>query len=197
VGAAEVILLGDSLGGGVVGGYPGRYGDVAAVVQDGWSNAGFSPEATASAAGALGPQLARGEDYPRVVPDEATCRRTALYEPGVAASLRSSWCRNGYGPVPVGDAAGVPRLVAENLAAIPAVRRDVPVLLVFGDHDAVFPRDKALAEYAYWQGGCGCDVELWTAKDAGHALAAHTAMPAYTAKVVAWLAARKLGPRAS
>lgn len=188
--------MGDSLGGGIVGGYAGRYTDVAAVVSDGWSNAGFSPEASATAAAALGPQLAEGSDYSRLAPDEATCRRMTLYEPGVAALLRESYCRSGSGPVPVGDSVGIPHLVSENVAAIPAVGRGTPVLLAFGDHDVVFPPDKALAEYAYWKGACGCDVELWTAKNAGHALAAHRSMTAYTTKVVKWLAAKGLGPRA-
>lgn len=193
--AADVILMGDSVGGAIVSGYPGTYADVVATVQDGWSNLGFSPGFTAYAGVTLAPQLATGSDYARIVPDEASCRLTTLYEPGVAPSLRGSYCRNGYGPAPVGDGTGLARLAAENLAAIASVGPGIPVLLVFGDRDFVFPRDKALAEYAYWAGACDCDVELYWARNAGHALAAHVAMPAYTAKVASWLKAKGLGPR--
>jgi pimeloyl-ACP methyl ester carboxylesterase len=39
------VIVGHSGGGAVVSGYPGRYHDVAAMVQAGYNNQGFSPEA--------------------------------------------------------------------------------------------------------------------------------------------------------
>lgn len=43
-------------------------------------------------------------------------------------------------------------------------------------------------------GHCGCDVEAWTAADAGHGLAVHSAMPAFTDEVIRWPATKGLAP---
>lgn len=50
-------------------------------------------------------------------------------------------------------------------------------------------------EYWDWSGHCDCDVETWTQAERGHAPAAHTTMPTFTAKVVAWLTSKGLAAR--
>lgn len=93
---------------------------------------------------------------------------------------------------PTGDFAFAGRFVAENLAAITRVGPGLPVLLVFADHDFLFPPDRATAEFDYWSAHYRCDVQNWTQSDSGHAVAAHTSMPSFTAKVTSWLASKGL-----
>lgn len=189
-----VIIVGTSAGGGMVSGYPGLYHDVAAAIQIGWTNQGFSPAFTAYTAETLAHQDTSGQDHIRFIPDEESCKKVVLFVPGVLSTLLPTYCKDGYGPAaPNGEVTFVGRLVAENLAAIPRVGPGLPVLLVFADHDFLFTPDESAAEFGYWKSHCGCDVETWTQADSGHALAAHRSMPTFTAKVVDWLAAKGLG----
>jgi pimeloyl-ACP methyl ester carboxylesterase len=182
-GTPTVVVAGDSFGGAIVSGYPGTYGDVAAAIPTDF--AGYFVPLQSS-------QLAAGDDYLKVVPDEEKCTRWALHVAGVHPSVRTAWCARGYGPWPAGEFVAAPAFLAENLAATAMVGPDLPVLLVFPDHDAVFPPDRAAAEFAYWKRNCGCDVEFYAPPDAGHAVAAHTAMAEYTRTIVAWLASKGL-----
>jgi alpha-beta hydrolase superfamily lysophospholipase len=191
----RVIVIGASAGGAIVSGYPGHFHDVAAAVPVVWSNQGFSPEFSRYFAEAATRGAGTANDYYRLVPDEQSCRRWVLYPAGVNPVFEPAFCRDGYGPAaPAGELTFSGRLVAENLASISRVGAGLPVLLVFADHDAIFPPDHPTAEFGYWKAHCGCDVEGWTASDAGHGLVVHTAMPAFTDKVIGWLAAKGLTP---
>jgi len=139
---------------------------------------------------------ATGSDYFRLVPDEASCRKVLLYDPGVRPDLAATYCHDGYGgPMPVGELTQFGRLVAENRRYISDTGPDVPVLLVFADHDFVFPSDAAATELAWWREHCGCNVEAFTQPASGHALPAHAALPALTARIADWLRAKGINPR--
>lgn len=194
-GTPNVVLVGDSFGGAIVSGYPGTYRDVAAAIPTGWSNNGFAADFAQYFVPLEASQLAAGDDYLKVVPDEEKCTRWALHLPSVHPAVKATWCAAGYGPWPAGEFMAAPAFLAENLAATARVGPDLPVLLVFADHDAVFPPDKAAAEFEYWKRHCGCDVELFAPADAGHAIAAHRAMPDYTHAIVSWLNSKGLGAR--
>ncbi|MGQ0466297.1 MAG: alpha/beta hydrolase [Sporichthyaceae bacterium] len=191
---STVVLVGDSFGGAIVGGYPGTYGDVAAAIPTGWSNLGFAADFAGYFLPEQTRQLAAGSDYLKVVPTEATCTRWALHVPEVHPAVRDEWCAGGYGPWPAAEFTTAPAFLAENLAATTKVGPDLPILLVFPERDAIFPPEQAAAEFAYWQRHCGCDVALSAPANAGHAMAAHRSMPAYTAEIVSWLAAKGLAP---
>lgn len=190
----SVIIAGNSAGGGMVSGYPGRYHDVDAAVPVGWTNNGTSPEFLEI----IGPQVAdayaNGEDYPSLEPGGADCTTVFLYTPGVADAARD-FCRTGAPAGPLGEVSSAPAMFALNLAQIPLTGPGLPVLLVFNDHDEPFPTENAEGEVAYWRATCGCDVSTWTQADAGHAPTAHRTMPTFTAKVVSWLSTKGLGPR--
>jgi pimeloyl-ACP methyl ester carboxylesterase len=194
LGSQTVILVGHSGGGLMVSGYPGMYHDVAAVVQAGWSNQGFSPAAGPFIARTVGPQLAAGNDYANLFPTPEDCETGVLYRPGVVPSLAPKLCRATV-PAPAGELAGITATIAETLLAIPRVGPGLPVLLAWEDHDFFFSDDRQAAETQYWITHCGCDVQSWTESATGHAFIAHLSMPTFTAEVVSWLTAKGLRAR--
>jgi pimeloyl-ACP methyl ester carboxylesterase len=195
VASTSVVIVGHSAGGAIVSGYPGRFHDVAAMVQAGFSNQGIPAEAGLYLASVWAPQAAAGKDYWAIAPTVADCERAVLYRPGLLSSIFPDVCRPpSFGEAPAGEAAGLGRVIAENDFAIHQVGAGIPVLLAWEDHDFFFPESTARSETAYWKAHCGCDVESWTQQDTGHALVAHRSMPTFTTEVVAWLARKGLGP---
>jgi pimeloyl-ACP methyl ester carboxylesterase len=190
----SVIISGNSVGGGMVSGYPGRYHDVDAAIPVGWTNNGTSTQFLAIIGPHVAEAYALGEDYLSLEPTPGECTTVFLHPPGVAEAARD-FCRTGAPPGPLGEVSSAPALFALNLAQIPGTGPSIPVLLVFNDHDQPFPTENTAAEFAYWQAACGCDVETWTQADAGHAPTAHRTMPTFTAKLVSWLTSKGLGPR--
>ena len=191
LGSHTVILVGHSGGGLMVSGYPGMYHDVAAVVQAGWSNQGFSPAVAPFVARTVGPQLAAGNDYANLFPTPEDCETGVLYLPGVVPSLAPGLCRATV-PAPAGELAGMAATIAETLPAITRVGPGLPVLLAWEDHDFFFSDDRQGAETQYWTTYCGCDVQSWTEAATGHAFIAHLSMPTFIAKVQSWLASEGL-----
>jgi pimeloyl-ACP methyl ester carboxylesterase len=188
-----VILVGHSAGGAIVSGYPGTYHDVAAMVQAGFNNQGFSPSVAVYVAGVWLPQAAAGKDYWILAPTIGDCERVFLYRPGAASSLLPQFCEPpSLVPGPAGEVTGAGRMYIENLLAIDRVGPGLPVLLAWADHDFFFPEG---GETRYWKVHCGCDVETWTQRESGHAFVAHKSMPTFTAAVVDWLFSRGLGAR--
>ena len=187
----SVILAGNSLGGAIVTGYPGRYHDVDAAIPIGWAGNGISPDYLEVSGPRIVEAYAAGRDYVRLQPDEASCAEVFLYKPGLEPSV-ADVCRDGFPAAPIGEIASLPQTYPLLAASIAQVGPGIPILLVYADHDEPFPKANTDLEYAYWQQFCGCDVETWTQKDAGHAPAAHRTMPTFTAKVVDWLAAKNL-----
>jgi pimeloyl-ACP methyl ester carboxylesterase len=187
-----VVIVGHSGGGAVVSGYPGRYHDVAAMVQAGYNNQRLSPEAFLYLTEVWGPQAAAGKDYWALAPTVADCERAVLYRPGVVPALLPGFCQPpSFGEGPAGEGAGLGLVYAENRSAITQVGPGLPVLLAWMDHDFFFPDN---GETDYWKAHCGCDVESWTQAGSGHAFVAHRSMPTFTTEVVTWLASKGLGP---
>ena len=190
--SASVVIIGHSAGGGVVSGYPGRYHDVDALVQAGFNNQGFSPEAALYFTRVFTPQAAAGDDYWALAPTDADCEQAVLYPPGIVRSLFPGFCRPpSFGKAPAGELPGAGRMYVENRSAIEQVGPGLPILLAWVDHDFFFPD---AGETAYWKAHCGCDVESWTQRDSGHAFVGHRSMPTFTTEVVRWLTSKGLGP---
>src|SRR5205085_2423546 len=187
-----VVIIGHSGGGGIVSGYPGQYHDVAAMVQAGYNNQGFSPDAALYLSRVWSAQAAAGKDYWALAPTEADCELGLLYHPGVLPSLFPTFCRPpSLGVAPAGEGAGLGRMYGENRSYIARVGPGLPVLLAWVDHDFFFPEN---GEAAYWHTHCGCDVQSWTQSDSGHAFVGHRSMPTFTTEVVRWLGSKGLGP---
>lgn len=195
-----VVLIGHSAGGAIVGGYAGKYGDVAAVVQATWSN---PPRNIEPALERVLPQLAAGNDYFDFFGgDPSYCAQFALHLPGIDPAVADAFCTPPFSPSPAGEFLSVPAAVAANQAFIAMVGPRLPVLLTFADNDFPITDEGARAEAEYcWNGDR--DVEVFEQPDSGHAFQLHQSIPAFIERVVtsrqcvadsltdAWLAARR------
>jgi pimeloyl-ACP methyl ester carboxylesterase len=182
----KVVLVGHSLGGFIVDGYPGRYHDVSALVQAD-SDAGLSYElAHGSAPSGTGPAPtinAQGYDY--LFRTRAGCAKFDFFEPGVVPAVARVACDPRSLPAsPVGEADLVPLDVINN-EYIPDTR--VPVLLTWGAEDPLFPPSIATLDYTAWTGVCNCSVSRLELPQTGHLFMAHRSLPLWTGTLVRWL----------
>lgn len=206
-GTANVVLSGFSSGAALTEAYAARYHDIDGIIPMGWSN---QPVASAAARRLVSevflPQWLKGKDYIEFFTDGADgysefCAEFLFYEPGVNPTTMRQFCGPEYyaetkWPTPSGEA-GV--LVARNVATVGLVG-PTPVLLVFADHDVLFPTapykgsdpDVVAPEIAMWRSRCNCDVSVYMQPDAGHANWLHGSMPQLVAEMVTWLRARGL-----
>ena len=206
-GAANVVLSGFSSGAALTEAYAARYHDIDGIIPMGWSN---QPVASAAAQRLVSeiflPQWLQGKDYIEFFTDGADgysefCEEFLFYRPGVKPTTLRQFCGPEYyaetkWPTPSGEA-GV--LVARNVATVGLVG-PTPVLLVFADHDVLFPTapykgsdpDVVAPEIAMWRSRCNCDVSVYMQPDAGHANWLHGSMPQLVAEMVTWLRARGL-----
>ena len=190
--STTVVLIGHSAGGAIVGGYAGKYGDVAAVVQASWSNSP-SPATLALVASVVLPQLATGDDYFDFFGGSAEyCREFTLYMPGMDPARAAAFCAPPFPRDPAGAFVSLRAAVAANKLFIRQVGSRLPVLLTWAREDFPVPQGAQDAETRYWIENCGCDVESWTQEDAGHAFQVHLSMPTFTDEVVSWLHSRGL-----
>lgn len=202
-GSPRVVLIGHSIGGAVVGGYAGEFDDVDAVVPAGWSNKGMNPEVLMP--GGAGWNAARQEatgsgflqffrdDRGRL--DRDQCERFHLHRPGVDPAVRRALCtppRIRSIGMTAGDFNSFGSTQVENQVRITRVGADLPVLLVWAQHDWVFRPEDRRAEEEHWRRHCGCRVTSWTQPRAGHEQQIHRSMPALTRRIVAWLHAHGL-----
>jgi pimeloyl-ACP methyl ester carboxylesterase len=219
----KIVLIGHSLGGALVSGYPGEWGQVApvdALIQAGWSNAGSSDEATEVVdAKAISPAnldarqlslfLDDGSKRNRAAISAATCaeNKRLLLSPPFDAAVACE--PSTFETVPYVDFVSAVAASQENQGFITQTPAGLPVLLAWADEDAFFPSDPRLssgragcgaagcqkAESQYWLAHCPCSkhVTEWTEKNAGHAFVWSSTMPSFTDEVVVWLRANGLG----
>jgi pimeloyl-ACP methyl ester carboxylesterase len=195
--SSRIILIGHSAGGAIVGGYAGRYRDVAAVVQTAWSNQGPSLDALAQLTRIVAPQLAAGQDYVYFFDNRPDCERFAFYMPGMDPdlALADRVCNpNNFVASPAPDFTDDAAVSQTNNAFITQVGPGLPVLLASADHDFVFPTDRETADAQYWKDNCGCDLTSWVQTDAGHVVQLQESMPTFTAEVISWLRSRRDAP---
>jgi pimeloyl-ACP methyl ester carboxylesterase len=192
----RVVVVGHSAGGAIVQGYPGRYRDVAAVVQAAWSNL---PPLSGAPAPAIppgvGPQLVAGAQSIDFFANRQECESFNAYPPGaVASAVRIACDPENFVKTPAGEFLSFAQLQTENAAAIKATGR-TPVLLTWADHDYIFPPDAAAADYKYWVDNCaGCDVTSTSFPRTGHLFMVHESLPDWVTTVTAWLRSRGLQP---
>jgi pimeloyl-ACP methyl ester carboxylesterase len=184
-----VVIIGHSAGGWVVAGYPGKYHDVAAMVQ---------ADITA------GTPLATGPDtHPMIDPDHPDyfqffqtsqdCETFDIYPPGAIPSVVKIACTPPFVDSPLGETANIPEIYAENIPLIKQIGPGIPVLLTSGDHDVIVPPANAKADLAFYQANCGCDVSQLILPDTGHLFMAHRSLPIWIHYVVHWLHSRGIG----
>jgi pimeloyl-ACP methyl ester carboxylesterase len=176
----RVILVGHSLGGALVGSYPGAYQSVApvdAIVQADYSNIGASDEATAliDAKATTPDNVAAG--YVSLFLDDGSTPATKTVSPTTCAQNRQLVLAHDssnrtdavtaacdpteFDPVPYGDFISAAANNQEDISLIAHTPPTLPVLLVFGADDCFFPPAASAANPhpcpSHATGG-GCDA---------------------------------------
>jgi pimeloyl-ACP methyl ester carboxylesterase len=185
-----VVIIGHSAGGWVVAGYPGKYHDVAAMVQ---------ADITAATPLANGPDThpmidPAHPDYFQFFATSQDCTAFDIYAPGAVPSVAKLACTPPFVDSPLGELADIPAIYAENIPLITQIGPSIPVLLTSGDHDVIVPPANARAELAFYQANCGCDVSQLILPNTGHLFMAHTSLPIWVHYVVNWLRAHGIDP---
>jgi dienelactone hydrolase len=193
-GFGTVAIMGHSLGGVIVSGYPGRFHDVDAVIPYAFTNEGIGLE----------PGLLAVENAIADSPNQpgyahyhstASCPAEFLYLPGMDETVVPEFCAmSSFARGPDSDGAGLPVAQALNHLWIARTPPDTPVLLAFADHDAFVPADLRQDEIDTWAALCpSCDVEVYVQPDTGHNGMWHRSMPGLVEHVTDWLASRGIG----
>ncbi|MBV9797022.1 MAG: alpha/beta fold hydrolase [Solirubrobacterales bacterium] len=183
-----VVIVGHSAGGWIVAGYPGKYHDVAAMVQ---------ADITAGTPLATGPDThlmvdPNHPDYFQFFGTSQDCRAFDIYAPGAVPSVARLACTPPFVDSPLGELSDIPGIYAENIPLIKKIGSTIPVLLTSGDHDVIVPPANAKAELAFYKASCGCDVSQLILPNTGHLFMAHRSLPIWVHYVVHWLRAHGL-----
>lgn len=190
-----VVIIGHSAGGWVVAGYPGKYHDVAAMIQTAISGS-LSPPGSpfGQSEGGGFRSDPNHPDYFHFFETRQNCEDFNIYPPGAVQSVVEIACAPPFLLSPWGEIAALGEMYAENDLYISMIGPSIPVLLTSGDHDTTAPPDVAKNDYDYYKANCGCDVTQWIVPDTGHLFMAHRSLAAWVDYVVGWLSSRGIPP---
>jgi pimeloyl-ACP methyl ester carboxylesterase len=178
-------LMGHSAGGQVAQIEAYTFDDIDALVLLSWADLGASPQVLAGFARTGGVCLTGGNP-PGYAPlgqngDEFKALMFHDADPavvGAATRLRH--------PDPCGDDASIPAGILLDALEVPSI--DIPVLLVFGDNDAIFPPPALERQKGMYRGSR--DLTGLTIPDTGHALSLERSAPFTRDVVSSWLCQR-------
>lgn len=208
-GAANVVLMGFSYGGGLVGSYATRYDDIDGVVPIAWSNQGTSSRLVQHAQEFIIPQMELGQDHVNFFAADEDgfshdCEELMMYAPGTTPYHLERICGPEYygnleeRTTPSGEFGSLIDMMAQTRENIGNVG-STPALLVFADQDVFFPPadtghepDVVTPEIEMWENRCNCDVSFAFQEDAGHASWYHKSARDVVDDVTDWLASRGL-----
>ncbi len=208
-GAANVVLMGASYGGALVGAYATRYNDIDGVVPMAFSNHGLSARFDRHIQEFILPQIEQGQDYVNFFPANEDgfspdCEEMMMYPPGTTPDNLERICGPEYyadlteRTTPSGEFVSTEDMMAQTREEIGNVG-PTPALLVFPDQDAFFPPadieyrpDVVTPEIDMWEGSCNCDLSVVFQEDAGHANWFHESARDVVDDVTAWLESHDL-----
>lgn len=184
----KVALAGHSAGGAVAQIEAYSFRDVDALAILGYADLGASPAAltTFAATGQVclaggqpaGPGQASGYAYFGQTPQDFDSVMFHDADPAVVQAATAMRLRD-----PCGDTNSFPAAIATDLAQVPSIQ--VPVLLVFGQNDALFPPPAESNQRALFAGST--KVQSVMLADTGHALTLERSAPSTVAAVSSWL----------
>jgi pimeloyl-ACP methyl ester carboxylesterase len=191
----RVVIIGHSAGGWIVAGYPGKYHDVAAMIQTDISGSISPPNAPlGSSTGGGFTTSPDHPDYFQFFQTSQNCRDFNTYTPGIVPYVVDIACAPPFLLSPWGEIADLGEKYAENDFYISQIGPSIPVLLTSGDHDSTDPPSVAKADYDYYQANCGCDVTQWIVPNTAHLFMVHTSLPSWIDYVSKWLTSRGIAP---
>jgi pimeloyl-ACP methyl ester carboxylesterase len=192
-----VVIIGHSAGGWIVAGYPGKYHDVAAMIQTAITGSLWPSTGGGSSGGSSGGHFDPNPEHPDYFDFFHTrqdCESFNIYPPGQVPYVVDIACTPPFIPSPYGEIADLGEMFAENDLYIRLIGPSIPVLLTSGDHDTTAPPSSAKNDYEYYRDNCGCDVTQWFIPDSGHLFMAHRSLAPWVDFVVNWLTSRGIPP---
>ena len=191
----RVVIIGHSAGGWIVAGYPGKYHDVAAMIQTDISGSISPPNAPlGSSTGGGFTTSPDHPDYFQFFQTSQNCRDFNTYTPGIVPYVVDIACAPPFLLSPWGEIADLGEKYAENDVYISQIGPSIPVLLTSGDHDSTAPPSVAKADYDYYKAHCGCDVTQWIVPNTAHLFMVHKSLPSWIDYVTNWLTSRGIPP---
>ena len=191
----RVVIIGHSAGGWIVAGYPGKFHDVAAMIQTDISGSISPPNAPlGSSTGGGFTTSPDHPDYFQFFQTSQNCEDFNTYPPGVVQYVVDIACAPPLLLSPWGEIADLGEKYAENDFYIDQIGPSIPVLLTSGDHDSTDPPSVANADYQYYTDHCGCDVTKWIVPNTAHLFMVHKSLPSWIDYVTNWLTSRGISP---
>lgn len=190
-----VVIIGHSAGGWIVAGYPGKYHDVAAMIQTAISGSLWptgSPFGESEGGGFRSDS--NHPDYFHFFETRQNCEDFNIHPPGEVRYVVDIACAPPFLLSPWGEIAALGEMYAENDLYIRMIGPSIPVLLTSGDHDTTAPPSVAKNDYDYYRANCGCDVTQWIVPETGHLFMAHKSLSSWVDYVVGWLSSRGIPP---
>jgi pimeloyl-ACP methyl ester carboxylesterase len=186
---ARIALVGHSAGGAIAQVESYSFRDVDALGVLSWADQGSSTLATTDFLQA-GSVCMNGGETSDGAPGYAPFGQTAadfdaamFFDADPAVVAATNQLRN---LDPCGDDNSIVAAINEDHLMVPTIT--VPVLLVFGANDALFPPPAGTEQEAQFLGSS--DVSLLQLPNTGHALTLERSAPTFTADISRWLAAR-------
>jgi len=181
----RVGLTGHSAGGGISQVEAYSFHDIDALVILAWADFGASPQVLADFAQAGGVCLTGGKPpgYAPLGQSDDEFKALMFHDADPMVEGDATSMRN---PDPCGDDGSIPAAILQDSHLVPTIA--VPVLLVFGDNDAIFPPPSLDRQKSMYTGTD--DLTAVGVPDTGHALSLERSAPSTRDGVAAWLCAR-------
>jgi pimeloyl-ACP methyl ester carboxylesterase len=195
---SSVAIMGHSMGGFIVAGYPGQYKDVKAMIQTSINGTLSPPEGQDDVPPSEGGGFVPNEEHPdyfEFFQTRENCEAFNIHPPGAVRYVVDIACRPPFLLSPFGEIAALGQAVEENRRYIREIGDGTDVLLSSGDHDTTAPPADARGDFRYYRENCGCDVTQHIIPSTGHLFMAHTSLAPWIDRVVGWLSSRGLRPR--
>ena len=187
----KVVIIGHSAGGWVVAGYPGRYHDVAAMVQA--DITAVVPIGTGK--GGMVTPDPRKPGYFEFFQTSQNCRDFNIFPRGAVRYVVKIACKPPFLDSPLGEVTTLAtQTYPENTRLIGQIGPHTHVLLTSGDHDVIVSPANARKELRYYKAHCRCDVSQLILRDTGHLFMAHKSLSSWVDFVVHWLRSRQIKP---
>ncbi len=195
----SVVIIGHSLGGFIVTGYPGQYHDVEAMISTAINGTLATEEGEddvgASEGGSFTNANEEHPDYFEFFQVREDCEKFNVHPPGQVRYAVDIACDpKGFLLTPYGDFASLGQTVEENRRNVATIGRGTAVLLSSGDHDTTAPPAAQRGDFSYYKANCGCDVTMYSIAASGHLFMVHRSLAPWVDHVVGWLTSRGLPP---
>lgn len=182
---SKVVLAGHSAGGGITQVEAYSFHDVDALMIFSWADSDQSPQVLGDFAQTGGVCLTGGKPpgYAPLGQSDDEFKALMFHKADSAVESAATAMRS---PDPCGDDGSIPAEIAVDHMQVPSIK--LPVLLVMGANDAIFPPPSLDHQKALYTGTS--DLTAVSVPDTGHAVTLELSAPSTRDTVASWLCAR-------